>query len=169
MQLANSRTSSGILGKMEIPNVITHYKKRTDNIKRTRAKFFVCYARLSSLPDAAHSGIFFPDGTTAFIDMPAPITGSHFPATRSSSTGFGKCGRYFAATCTSIRRIQYRMLADPEQFIHRLPEVSISRSAAEPGKSRSHSNRLFKHDNVFYRVINQLRCQQIRIALVPLC
>ena len=44
-------------------------------------------------PRSAHSGIFIPEGTVAFRDIPAPTTGNHRPVTRSSSKGLGKCWR----------------------------------------------------------------------------
>jgi len=39
---------------------------------------------------SSHKGTWRPGGTTAFRDIPAPITGSQRPATRSSRRGFRK-------------------------------------------------------------------------------
>jgi hypothetical protein len=51
----------------------------------------------NSLLKPAHNGIFFPTGTTALSDIPAPTTGNHLPVTRSFNKGLGKHGMYFGA------------------------------------------------------------------------
>src|SRR3984893_6034322 len=68
----------------------------------------------NSLLSPVQSGIFLPGGTSALIDIPAPTTGNHLPVTRSSSTGFGKCGMYLADMLASAK--WFLMLAEYREF-----------------------------------------------------
>jgi hypothetical protein len=41
-------------------------------------------------------------GTIAFLENPAPMMGSHRPATKSARRGFGKYGRYLCAIASEL-------------------------------------------------------------------